>query len=464
MTLSTYTTGTVGVANGGTTVTGVGTVWSGVNVVEGDYFARADGCAVVTGVTDTTHITITPWPGATVASGGAYTIHKNYSGRIIGVAAAATIGDFLAAISTFATLANDQTLAGKQVFGNTTEATGVGTTAAALFAGGVEIAKKLFVTGAASLAGTLAVSGAVTLSAALTYGGVTLANAVTGTGNMVLSVSPALTGTASLASATLSGNLSLSSASVIFFNSQTSNGPLITMGYGNTKLIIQGGTAGFQFNNQANSAVLGTLDNSGNLSLPATTASTSTTTGALTVAGGMGIIGAVYIGGTANVSALSAISSQPGFIVADFRNTNAASGDYGARMSVGSATAGTYFLFYDGNLVTTQGSITHGSGTTAYNTSSDIRGKPNREALSLDLARATIDRLKIWDFDKSGNAIRGIGVIAQEAIEVHHSFARKGNTEDEWWTAEKAAVVPFIIANMQQANARLDAIERCLNS
>ena len=43
MTLPTYNTCTVGVANGGTTVTGVGTVWSGVNVREGDFFARADG-------------------------------------------------------------------------------------------------------------------------------------------------------------------------------------------------------------------------------------------------------------------------------------------------------------------------------------------------------------------------------------------------------------------------------------
>lgn len=91
-----------------------------------------------------------------------------------------------------------------------------------------------------------------------------------------------------------------------------------------------------------------------------------------------------------------------------------------------------------------------------YNTSSDVRGKPNRELLSLDFARSRIDALKIWDFDKPGNSIRGIGVIAQEAFVVHKSLAYRPRDPAEWWQAEKAGPVPFLVANMQQANSRLD--------
>jgi hypothetical protein len=98
----------------------------------------------------------------------------------------------------------------------------------------------------------------------------------------------------------------------------------------------------------------------------------------------------------------------------------------------------------------------------AYNTSSDIRGKPNRELLSLDLAREKIDALKIWDFDKPGNTIRGVGVIAQEAYVVDRDFATPGQTKDDWWMVEKAAPMPYVIANLQQLNARADAIEALL--
>src|SRR5258707_1274042 len=70
MTLPTYSTGTASVANGGTTVTGIGTMWaSGVNAREGDFFIRADGMALITEVTDDTHLQISPWPGATVVGG-----------------------------------------------------------------------------------------------------------------------------------------------------------------------------------------------------------------------------------------------------------------------------------------------------------------------------------------------------------------------------------------------------------
>jgi hypothetical protein len=78
-----------------------------------------------------------------------------------------------------------------------TDSTGT-TTGSIITAGGVGIAKALYV-------GTTAnVAGAATLSSTLTYGGVTLTNAVTGTGKMVLDTSPTITGlTANGVTATL---------------------------------------------------------------------------------------------------------------------------------------------------------------------------------------------------------------------------------------------------------------------
>jgi hypothetical protein len=99
MTLPTYSTGAVSVTNGGTTVTGAGAIWSGANAKEGDFFVRSDGFALITEVTDATHLKITPWPGATV-SGGTYSIEQNYNGRVVGVAAAQDVGTMLKKLHT----------------------------------------------------------------------------------------------------------------------------------------------------------------------------------------------------------------------------------------------------------------------------------------------------------------------------------------------------------------------------
>lgn len=97
MTLPTYQTGTASVVNGGTVVTGTGPIWSGVNVKEGDFFSRADGVALITEVTSSTSLKITPWPGATVVD-GSYTIHQNFSGRVVGEAAARDVDRLVAAL------------------------------------------------------------------------------------------------------------------------------------------------------------------------------------------------------------------------------------------------------------------------------------------------------------------------------------------------------------------------------
>ena len=95
MALPIYSTGTVSVAVGGTVVTNVGGLWSGINVKQGDFISINGLPAVlITEVTDTTHLQIPPWGGA-AQSGVAYVIYQNYVGRVVGVAAAEDVGDML---------------------------------------------------------------------------------------------------------------------------------------------------------------------------------------------------------------------------------------------------------------------------------------------------------------------------------------------------------------------------------
>jgi len=95
MALPTYSTGTASVAVGGTVVTGVGGLWSGINVKQGDFISFSGLPAVlITAVIDTTHLQIPPWAG-TAQTNVAYIIYQNYVGRVVGVAAAEDIGDML---------------------------------------------------------------------------------------------------------------------------------------------------------------------------------------------------------------------------------------------------------------------------------------------------------------------------------------------------------------------------------
>lgn len=97
----TYSTGTVSVAANGTTVTGVGTIWSGVNAKAGDWIQIGTFQPVqIKDVTDTTHLTLwAAWPNGAL-SGVTYTIIQDYPARVVGVAAAEDVGDMLAALKT----------------------------------------------------------------------------------------------------------------------------------------------------------------------------------------------------------------------------------------------------------------------------------------------------------------------------------------------------------------------------
>jgi hypothetical protein len=95
MALPQYSTGTVSVAAGGTVVTCLGGMWSGINAKQGD-FISIDGLdeVLITEVTDATQLKIAPWQGAAKTS-VPYVIYQNYVGRVVGVAAAEDVGDML---------------------------------------------------------------------------------------------------------------------------------------------------------------------------------------------------------------------------------------------------------------------------------------------------------------------------------------------------------------------------------
>lgn len=186
-----------------------------------------------------------------------------------------------------------------------------------------------------------------------------------------------------------------------------------------------------------------------------TQASTSSSTGTIITAGGIGAAGDINTAGKVGIGYADPISN-----LAIAGNTAGAQTVLCRTYDARTSGIGTAFQFWYNGVVA--GGIQTNGSTATFITSSDIRGKPNRALLDPAFARDIIDRLEIYDFDKDGNTIRGIGVIAQQARGVHASLGSPGATEDDWWMAEKAAPVPFMVANIQQINARLDALERRL--
>ncbi|WP_247563941.1 hypothetical protein [Bradyrhizobium sp. 188] len=96
--LVSYSTGTVSVAANGTTVTGVGSIWSGTNVRPGDVLQIGNFQTVISDVTDTTHLVIPPWGGG-VQSGAAYKIWQVSPQRFAGAQAMQSVNDLVAALN-----------------------------------------------------------------------------------------------------------------------------------------------------------------------------------------------------------------------------------------------------------------------------------------------------------------------------------------------------------------------------
>jgi hypothetical protein len=98
--LSSYSTGTASVAADGTTVTGTTVLWLTTgNAKPGDLFQSGHFCALITDVTDETHLTIMPWPGSTL-SGAPYAIWKVSQQRIVGATSAMMVDKLVTSLNT----------------------------------------------------------------------------------------------------------------------------------------------------------------------------------------------------------------------------------------------------------------------------------------------------------------------------------------------------------------------------
>ncbi|MGY3082381.1 hypothetical protein ACVWZZ_008789 [Bradyrhizobium sp. LM6.10] len=97
--LYSYSTGTVSVAADGTTVTGVGPIWTGTNARPGDILQIGDFQSIITDVTDITHLEIPPWGGG-VQSAVAYKIWQVSPQRFAGAQAMLDVSALVAALNT----------------------------------------------------------------------------------------------------------------------------------------------------------------------------------------------------------------------------------------------------------------------------------------------------------------------------------------------------------------------------
>ena len=96
---SSYSTGTVSVANGDTVVVGAGSIWSGAHARPGDDIVIAGHTVIMIDVTDVTHIAIDPWPYADVPAGTAYKIVQRSPLRFAGGEAMADVDKLVAALN-----------------------------------------------------------------------------------------------------------------------------------------------------------------------------------------------------------------------------------------------------------------------------------------------------------------------------------------------------------------------------
>jgi hypothetical protein len=96
----TYSTGTVAIGSGATTIVGTGSNWTGVNAVPGDLIVVAGNTVIVQDVTDTLHLVIDAWPYAAVAAGAAYSIKKTSPTRFVGGQAMANVSTLVGALNT----------------------------------------------------------------------------------------------------------------------------------------------------------------------------------------------------------------------------------------------------------------------------------------------------------------------------------------------------------------------------
>ena len=95
-----YTTGTVAVPAGATTIAGTGCNWSGLNAQPGDDIVIAGNTVVIQDVINATTLAIDAWPYSAVAAGASYKIIQRSPNRYAGGSAMAAVNNLVQALNT----------------------------------------------------------------------------------------------------------------------------------------------------------------------------------------------------------------------------------------------------------------------------------------------------------------------------------------------------------------------------
>jgi hypothetical protein len=140
----------------------------------------------------------------------------------------------------------------------------------------------------------------------------------------------------------------------------------------------------------------------------------------------------------------------------------------GATLKSSNATTGGSYMLLVNSSGATAGSIAHnGSTSVAFNTSSDGRIKPHREAITD--SGAVIDALEPiyhnWIDDPNA---RVPGFIAQDVYQIVPSAATPGDNDPnklpgddgfKMWMREDSKLIPFLVAEIKALRARVAALE-----
>jgi hypothetical protein len=102
------------------------------------------------------------------------------------------------------------------------------------------------------------------------------------------------------------------------------------------------------------------------------------------------------------------------------------------------------------------GSISITSSATAFNTSSDERLKEN----ITDAPAGNVDDIKVRSFDwKADGSHQDYGMVAQELEAVAPYAVTKGETEDDMWSVDYSKLVPMLIKEIQDLKAEVAALK-----
>ena len=222
---------------------------------------------------------------------------------------------------------------------------------------------------------------------------------------------------------------------------------------------------------------LATINNAGSMTISSTVATAGATNAALTVAGGIGASRGMWI---ADNNGYPAFDGQGSMVGLDFAGPGT---NYGLTMRNRAAGSAGMILFR--NTSSTAGVITCPTITsTTYATTSDIRLKS--EVQPATDARSLVDAIEVIEYTPvdPGPALRTIegtapadvkwlGISAQQTYSIYppavvtpdidmptyREGAVYGDEDFMPWMVDHSKLVPMLLANVQELNARNDALE-----